>query len=585
MRRRTRAAVLPARHDVLVIGSGFGGAVSALRLTEKGYGIGVLEAGDRHQDAELPQTSWRLRRYLWAPALGLRGIQRLHFLRRLVVLAGAGVGGGSLVFGNTLCEPPPEFYDSPQWAHLTDWRAELAPFYEQARRMLGATVNPTVTAADRALREIGECLGEGARFGPVAVAVHFGPPGSDPHKAHPDPYFGGAGPERTGCTECGACMTGCRQGAKNTLTKNYLHLAEQAGARIHPGRTVTSLRPLTEGGWEVESRASGSWFGGRQRHRADQVVLAAGTVGTQTLLLRMARRGVLPHLSPRLGALTRAGADVLAAVRRGPGEDHTRGVSITSSLHPDERTCIEPVRLGRGSNLLGLMSAPLLDGAGRIPRPLAWAGQALRHPIATARFADVRRWSERAVITFVMRRGTGTFTGSMGPSPLVGRLRVRPDAGAEDTSWIPVVTAVVRRLAGRLGATPTGHVSGLFGVPIVAPLLGGCPIGGSAADGVVDPYHRAYGYEGLHIVDGSTVCADLGTNPALTITAQAERAMSMWPNKAAPDPRPGRQDTYRPVAWVAPRFPAVPPGAPAALLLEPAGEPTPAAPAPPAQPS
>ena len=362
---------------MVVIGSGFGGSVAALRLVEKGYSVLVLEAGRRFADDEFPRTSWRVRTFLWAPRLGWYGIQRLTLLRGahpLLVLTGAGVGGGSLVYANTLYEPLDDFYDDPQWRGITDWRAELAPHYAQAKRMLGVTPYPVDTAADLAMRAVAERMGVGGSYRRAPVGVHIGRPG----ETVPDPYFGGAGPDRTGCLHCGACMTGCRHGAKNTLVKNYLWLAERAGATVRPLTTVTAVRPLSAGGFAVETVRTGAWLRRRREViEADQVVFAAGALGTQTLLHRMKAAGTLPGLSDRVGALTRTNSEsILGATvpRAAAHTDFSRGVAITSSIHPDGQTHIEPVRYGRGANAMGLLQSILVDGGPR--RGRRWLGHA-----------------------------------------------------------------------------------------------------------------------------------------------------------------------------------------------------------------
>ena len=294
--------------DVAVVGSGFGGSTAALRLTEKGYRVVVLEAGRRFDETTLPKTSWRLRSFLWAPRLGLTGIQRLSLLRDVMILSGAGVGGGSLVYANTLYEPLAPFYADAQWGHITDWRDELAPYYDQARRMLGVVVNPTTTPADEVVRAVADEMGAGETFVPAPVGVYFGAPGVEAD----DPYFGGAGPRRTGCTECGECMTGCRHGAKNTLLKNYLHLAEREGAEVRELATVTAIRPRSDGRYDVTTERTGAWaHRGRRTLVAGQVVLAAGAIGTQKLLHRMRDEGILANLSTRLGELTRTNSETI----------------------------------------------------------------------------------------------------------------------------------------------------------------------------------------------------------------------------------------------------------------------------------
>ena len=425
-------------YDVLIIGSGFGGSVSALRLTEKGYRVGVLEAGRRFTDDTLPKNSWHVRDFVWAPKLGCTGIQRIHLLKDCLILAGAGVGGGSLNYANTLYEPLQPFYDDPQWAHITDWRDELAPHYAQAKRMLGVVTNPTHTPSDVEMQRLAEQFGVADTFHATPVGVFFGRDGEqEPGRTVPDPFFGGAGPERTGCTECGECMTGCRHGAKNTLTKNYLYLAERAGAHIHPLTTVTDVRPLSGGGYEVRTTRTGSWSGRRSRRAAasftaDHVIFAAGSYNTQKLLHRL-RETSLPRVSSRLGHLTRTNSEALLGVRVAkPQRDYTQGVAITSSWHPDENTHIEPCRYGKGSNAMGLLNTVLTDGGTRRhrwaqlrgddaapPGPARHAGaaQVVRTGDHPAGHADPRQLDHR-----------GAPAGTAGRADLgAGRRRAQPD--------------------------------------------------------------------------------------------------------------------------------------------------------------
>ncbi|BFU43093.1 GMC oxidoreductase [Krasilnikovia sp. MM14-A1004] len=553
-------------YDVVVVGSGFGGSVAALRLTEKGYRVGVLEAGRRYTPATLPKTSWDLRNFLWAPRLGLRGIQRITLLKDIVVLSAAGVGGGSLVYANTLYKPPRTFFDDAQWAAITDWATELDPHYDQASRMLGVTEQPSTTPSDVVIRQVAEEMGVGDTYRRTPVGVFFGEPG----RTVPDPFFGGAGPDRTGCLECGECMIGCRHGAKNRLDLNYLHLAERAGATIHPDTTVTALRPVGDG-WLVQA--------GKQTFRCGQVVLAAGALGTQRLLHAMRDTGVLPEVSAQLGALTRTNSEALlgAMTSAVPEEPFSRGVAITSSFHPDADTHIEPVRYGAGSNAMGLLSTLLVDGGGRVPRPLRFLGQALRHPGRLLRSLSVRRWSERTIIALVMQTVDNSLTVRRTRR---GRLTTAPGHGPANPTWIPVGHEAVRRMADRIGGYPGGTVGDIFDIPMTAHILGGATIGASPRSGVIDPYHRVYGYPGLHVVDGAAVPANLGVNPSLTITALAERALSLWPNAGEEDPRPALGEPYARLDPVEPRRPVVPAHAPGALRLpwpRRAADPSPAA--------
>ncbi|MFE6615676.1 GMC oxidoreductase [Amycolatopsis sp. NPDC057786] len=548
-------------YDVLVIGSGFGGSVTALRLTEKGYRVGVLETGRRFADDEFAKTSWRLRKYLWAPKLGCYGIQRLTLLKNTFVLSGAGVGGGSLVYANTLYEPPDSFYEDPQWAHITDWKAELAPHYDQAKRMLGVVENPLVTPADRVLREVAEDMGIADTYRPTPVGVHFG-------KRDVDPFFGGEGPLRKPCTHCGECMTGCRVGAKNTTVKNYLYLAEKAGTEVHPLTTAVSVRPI-DGGYAVDTVRTGRWVRKRERtFTASEVVFAAASLGTQRLLHSLKDSGTLPKLSPRLGLLARTNSEaVLAARSLRKDTDFTRGVAITSSIHPDAVTHVEPVRYGKGSNFMGLLTTVLVDGEPGERRWVLGARELWRNRRRLVRLHNPRRWSERMVGLLVMQTLNNSVTTYTKRGLFGRRMTTKQGIGEPNPEWIPAGHEVTRRVADKIGGLPQGAWTDMANIPITGHFIGGCAIGDSAETGVVDPYQRVHGYPGLHIADGSAISANLGVNPSLTITAQAERAMSLWPNKGEPDPRPPLGSPYRRLSPVAPLKPVVPPHAPAALRL------------------
>ncbi|AKJ11294.1 cholesterol oxidase [Streptomyces incarnatus] len=573
-------------YDVIVVGSGFGGSVSALRLTEKGYRVGVLEAGRRFTRDTLPKNSWDLKNYLWAPRLGMFGIQRIHLLGNVMVLAGAGVGGGSLNYANTLYVPPKAFFDDPQWRDITDWQEELKPYYDQAQRMLGVRLNPTMTPSDVHLKAAAQRMGVGDTFHLAPVGVFFGD-GKDADgkaKAGPgeqvnDPYFGGAGPSRNACTECGECMTGCRHGAKNTLNENYLHLAEKAGAVIHPMTTVVSVTDDSRGGYAVATLPTDRKKKGEGRlFTARRVVLAAGTYGTQTLLHRMKAGGQLPYLSARLGDLTRTNSEALVGAqtdnrryRKATGEpraDFTRGVAITSSIHPDENTHIEPVRYGKGSNSMGglsILQVPYAEGSSRA---LAWLANAARHPLLVLHSLSNRRWSERTIIGLVMQSLDNSLTTYLKPGGVgKGLLTARQGHGAPNPKQIRAATEAASALAAEINGFAGSNVGELMGTPLTAHFLGGCPIGDSPQTGVIDPYHRLYGHPGISVVDGAAVSANLGVNPSLTITAQAERAMSFWPNKGEEDPRPAQGAVYERLKPVEPQAPAVPAEAFGALRL------------------
>lgn len=541
-------------HDVVVIGSGFGGSVAALRLAAKGYRVHVYEAGRRFADADFAKTSWNVRRYLWAPALGCFGVQRIHKLPHVMVLAGAGVGGGSLNYANTLYEPGEVFFGDPQWRALGDWQLELAAHYATAKRMLGVVEQyPHSGPVERIMADAAADLGVGDTFRRAPVGVWFGKPG----ETVADPFFGGEGPDRTGCTLCGNCMVGCRVGAKNTLVKNYLALAERLGVSIEPLRTVVEVRPrvarATAGdgahGFDVTTVRTGAWFGrDRRTVTAEQVVFAAGTWGTQQLLHRMKESGALPGLSDALGRLTRTNSEALdgaVAVSVPEALGLARGVAITTSFHVDERTHVENVRYGPGSNLMGMLATGLVPGdRGLGGRLAALIGGALRHPVTALRLGSLRRWSERGIIALVMQTADNSLTLSLGRR--FGRrvLTSAQGTGEPNPSHLPgahrAAEAIAARLeqAGGVPARARGSWPEVFGIPMTAHFLGGAVLSGSPEQGVVDPYHRVWGYPGLHVVDGSAVPANPGVNPSLTITALAERATSLWPRRGAVDERP-----------------------------------------------
>ncbi|MFJ5776731.1 GMC oxidoreductase [Streptomyces sp. NPDC093094] len=573
-------------YDVVVVGSGFGGSVTALRLTEKGYSVGVLEAGRRFTRGTLPKNSWDIKNYLWAPRLGLYGIQRIHLLGNVMVLAGAGVGGGSLNYANTLYVPPKQFFDDPQWRAITDWQEELKPYYDQARRMLGVRLNPTMTPSDVHLKAAAQRMGVGDTFHMAPVGVFFGD-GKDADgtsraaagRQVADPYFGGAGPSRNACTECGECMTGCRHGAKNTLNENYLYLAEKAGAVVHPMTTAVAVTEDSQGGFAITTLPTGDRRKGEGRtFRARRVVLAAGTYGTQTLLHRMKASGRLPYLSDRLGELTRTNSEALVGAqttdrryRRATGEkraDFTRGVAITSSIHPDGNTHIEPVRYGKGSNSMGSLSILQVPYAENSSRVLGWLANAARHPVLVLRSLSNRKWSERTIIGLVMQSLDNSLTTYLKPDGVgKGLLTARQGHGAPNPKQIRAAQEGAGALAAEINGFAGSNVGELMGTPLTAHFLGGCPIGSDRESGVIDPYHRLYGHPGISVVDGAAVSANLGVNPSLTITAQAERAMSFWPNKGEEDPRPAQGTAYERIQAVEPKSPAVPADAFGALRL------------------
>jgi len=433
--------------------------------------------------------------------------------------------------------------------------------------MLGVVTNPTHTPSDVVMKAVAEEMGVGETFGPTPVGVYFGTAGE---KAA-DPYFGGVGPERTGCTECGSCMTGCRVGAKNTLVKNYLGLAESAGAEVLPLTTATAMEQRKDGTWSVTTQRTGTWLRKRPRTiTAGQVVLAAGTWGTQHLLFAMKDAGKLPKLSPTLGELTRTNSESIVGAsgyRVDPTRDFTRGVAITSSFHPDSSTHIEPVRYGKGSNAMGLLQTLQTDGDGPRPRWVQFLIELVHHPLMFLRLMTTKNWSERTIIALVMQNLDNSIT-TFTKKGLFGRtLSSKQGHGEPNPTWIPAGNEATKRMARHLDGVAGGTWGELFNIPLTAHFIGGCAVGADAEHGVIDPYHRVYGYPGLSVVDGAAISANLGVNPSLTITAQAERAFSLWPNQGEHDSRPEQTAAYTRVDAVSPRQPVVPADAPGALRL------------------
>ena len=553
--------------DVVIVGSGFGGSVAGLRLTEKGYKVAVLEAGRRFADSDFPKTSWRLRKFLFMPRLGLLGVQRIHYLPDAIILAGAGVGGGSLIYANTLYQPGEKYFRDPLWSHITDWKSELTPFYEQAKRMLGVTENPYFSPSDQAMKEAAIAMGVGKTFQMAPLGIYFGN-GTDATVA--DPYFGGVGPERNGCIQCGACMTGCRNNAKNTLPKNYLGLAEKAGARVFPLTTVTKIEQAPGGGWIIRTTKTGPRPITGEVFSAKDVVIAAGTYNTQKLLHRMKDDRTLPKLSDCLGDYSRTNSESLVGATMPNADiDFSRGSAITSSFFPDEETHIEPVRYGKGSNFMGLLQTIMTDGTTSKARRKQWLRKVLSEPSLLPKVLNVRRWSQRTVIALVMQSVDSWIKVRPTRAILGWHLTSKNSSDHPNATWIPAANQTARLIAAKYKGIAGGHLGDLINAPFTAHFVGGAVIGDCPENGVIDAYHRVWNYPSMHIVDGSTLTANLGVNPSLTITAQAERAMSMWPNRNEVDLRPEQGQPYLRLSPVAPNAPVVPQGAPGELRFVP----------------
>ncbi|MBI2374602.1 MAG: GMC family oxidoreductase [Deltaproteobacteria bacterium] len=513
--------------DWLIVGSGFGGSVSACRLVEKGYKVGILEAGRRFRSNDFPDTNYALRDYLFAPSLGCFGIQRLTLLSDVMVLSGAGVGGGSLVYANTLLIPTDETFKNSGWLPGRDWREVLRPHYQTVLRMLGAAEVPEDFPADLAIKRAAEKLGRGASFRRQQVGVYFGQSG----KEVDDPYFGGKGPKRTGCTFCGGCMVGCRFGAKNTLDKNYLYFAEAGGARVIPSTLAIGISEIPGGGYAVETRPTDG-SDDRTVFRARRVILSAGVLGTMRLLMESRRRGTLARLSRMLGKKVSTNNEaIIGATARNANIDYSRGVAIGSSVHISADTHVEAVRYSAGSSALSILATLLTDGGSGAPRQLRFLDEIVRHPTDFARSFDKRKWAERTVILLCMQSKESELELDLGhpwywpfSRTIVSR---RSQRGVRIPTYIPEANAFARKVAEVIDGIPTSALNEvLLDVPTTAHILGGAPMGRTPDDGLIDDHHQVFGHEGLYVIDGSSVPSNLGVNPSLTISAMAEYAMS-----------------------------------------------------------
>lgn len=535
-----KSATGEAAYDYVIAGSGFGGSVSAMRLTEKGYRVLVLERGRRFADQDFAKTNWNIWKYLWLPAARCFGILQIIPFRDVWVLRGCGVGGGSLGYANVLMTPSDEMFAAPAWHRFADWKAVLAPHYATARHMLGVATNPREWAADGVLRAIAGELGQDHTFRPADTGIFFGPPG----QTVPDPYFEGAGPARTGCTHCGGCMVGCRYNAKNTLLKNYLYFAERQGAVVRPEAEVRDIRPLPAGQpdgarYEVLYRRPTAWRPEPPRRvRARNVVLSGGTVGTLRLLFRC--RDItrsLPRLSRRLGDIVRTNSEaLLGVVSRSRKTNFSEGIAITSIFYADPVTTVEPVRYPVGSDLLRFLGGPMIEAGGLARRLLASVADALRRPRDFLRTHVVPGWARRTTILLVMQTEDNQINLRLGRSLLtLGRRGVVSEADPYNPipSKIPIGHAVAKRFAALTNGIPLTSVNeSLLNIPLTAHILGGCPFGRDADEGVIDLDCQVHSYPGLYVVDGATVPANPGVNPSLTITALAEYAMSRIPPRA-----------------------------------------------------
>ncbi len=522
-------------YDYIIIGSGFGGSVAALRLAEKGYSVLVLEQGKQYRPKDFPRTNFQLRHYLWAPALGMYGFQRLSFFRQASILSGVGVGGGSLVYANTLFMPPDAFFEQDTWRRHHPWKKILQPHYDTVSFMLGRQAYPRPKEEDLMLRHIAGKMNREHTFHTVDVAVYFG------DKDIPeDPYFGGHGPRRRGCNECAGCMTGCREDAKNTLDKNYLWFAEKFGARILP---MTKAEMIEHAGdhYRITTRPPGRRLAGRKKvFLGRQLILAGGTLGTLELLLKQKYKyNTLPRLSPRLGERILTNSETLNAVTF-PGKKVNNGIAISSVFHPDDETHVEVVKYADMANLMRVFFSFAIDGdISQLRRVVKWLMRVITRPRRFFRFLFGRNWSSQTLILLVMQTLDNNMSMCWKKGLFGGRMMIRNDTEKKVPAYIPAGQEVMNALAEEYGGTPQNILlEVLFNRPTTAHILGGAPMGENATEGVIDPRFRVFGYPGMYITDGTAIQANIGVNPSFTIAAQAEYAMSLIPAKEGNSRRP-----------------------------------------------
>ena len=523
-------------YDWLIVGSGFGGSVSALRLSEKGYHVGVLESGKRFKDEDYAKSAWNLRRYLWMPFLGLRGILRMTLFKDIFIFSGSAVGGGSTVYANTLYRAKPEYFNNEQWNDLEDWQSMLSPFYDVAEEMLGVNIVPFENPSDGLLKDIARHYGKEDTFQRTPVAVFFGEEGVEVE----DPYFEGQGPKRTGCTKCGACMVGCRVGAKNTLLKNYLWFAEKKGTEIHAENQVVDIQPLgaADGsdGYSVTTERPGAWFNKKRRvFTSKGLVMSAGALGTNTLLAQCKHSGSLPNLSEQLGELVRTNSEsILAVILPDDSIPVWNTVAIGASIHVDANTHIEFVTYGEKGDFMGYNFTLMTGNGTRLTRPLMWLGNILRHPIQFLKNLLPIGWSKRALILLVMQSLDNAIAFKPKPKVLGKGVKLVTLQNQEkpNPTYIDIANKSAAWLAEQTGGAPQSMVFEAVGnIPSTAHILGGATIGRDKESGVIDKNQRVFGYQNMLVCDGAAVPANPGVNPSLTITAMTERAMSKIPEK------------------------------------------------------
>ena len=521
---------LKSKYDVIIVGSGFGGSVSALRMAEKGYSVLVIEKGRRYKAKDFPKTNWNFRKYFWAPKLFMYGIQCLTLLKDVFILHGAGVGGGSLVYANTHLIPPDSAFDDPKWPDK-NWKNKLSPFYELAQKMLGTVPSLGFAKTDELLKECAEELGKSNSFKKVNVGVYFGIPGEEVE----DPYFDGKGPSRTGCILCGGCMVGCQHNSKNTLDKNYLYLAEKLGVQVLPEHEVSGIEHK-ENNYQINIKSSTRIFSKKKSFSANKVILSGGVMGTVKLLFQCKSKGLLPNLSKKLGDFVRTNSESILGVVNANKEqkDFTKGIAISATFHPDDKTSIETVRFGKGQNALAGLST-ILPSTRSLPSVIGWILAIFQSPVTFLKSIFPYKWSEKSAILLVMQPINNYL--KLNYNPRWWRFGFKSMNSNKSTNekipaHIPIGEKVAKMIAKKTGGTAmTSYFDSLFGIPTTAHILGGCCISKNIDEGVIDEKFEVFNYPGMYVIDGSSIPSNLGVNPSLTITAMAEYAMSVMPKK------------------------------------------------------
>lgn len=518
-----------SHYDYVIIGSGFGGSVSALRLSEKGYKVLVIEKGKWFKPEDFPKTNWNLKKWLWVPLLKFKGLFKVTFFQHVAILSGVGVGGGSLVYANTLPIPKKAFFETGTWTGLADWESELQPFYKTALKMLGAEKNPSLRRSDRAIQELAKRLGKEDQFDATNVAVYFGQQGITVD----DPYFDGKGPTRTGCIHCGACMLGCKYNAKNTLDKNYLWLAQQLGLEIIANSLVYDVQPKGENGqngYDILYKDSASFFTNKHKVSCEHVIFAGGVLGTVDLLLKLKKKS-LRNLSDRVGYGIRTNSESLIGVTTyDRDKSFSDGVAIGSILHTDENSHLEPVKYSEGSGSWRLLMAPMVSGKNFFTRLFNMIKDLVMHPVQNFKMFTVDDWSKRTIILLFMQTIDSTLRFRKSPFGMFTKI----DTGKAPTSDIPEAKALANEVATIINGKPMVlSTETLFGIPTTAHILGGACMGDSIKTGVIDSNNKVFGYENMYVCDGSMISANPGVNPSLSITAITERAMSKIPPKVS----------------------------------------------------